>query len=278
MKNNRQIHPLATLITVLSASLASGAVVLVDNDFGAGSDTGPTFQQVTNGFGTSGTGSSNPSTGVILSSTGATNGAYGLNTGSTVSASTGAGYTGFSITWTVSTAAYAPGTVIANGWFFGVTNSTLTTGSGLYNNTNNYIGVILDGDPGAGNPATWSLVYRDNTGSPTVAKTNLGLSGTAPSETEVENGPFSITLTVNSNNTWSVSSVGLGNDATSSSGTLNPDFTYDDLASSLVPNTTIQGNAQGYTVDHVTLTAIPEPGSLLLLGLGGLCVLRRRRA
>ena len=31
------------------------------------------------------------------------------------------------------------------------------------------------------------------------------------------------------------------------------------------------------TLDNVSVTAIPEPGSLALLGLGGLCVLKRRR-
>ena len=39
-------------------------------------------------------------------------------------------------------------------------------------------------------------------------------------------------------------------------------------------------NAGGYTyIDNITgdFTAIPEPGSLALLGLGGLCLLRRRR-
>lgn len=38
-----------------------------------------------------------------------------------------------------------------------------------------------------------------------------------------------------------------------------------------------QGNA-GLSLDSVTITAVPEPGSLALLGLGGLLIARRRRA
>ncbi len=37
------------------------------------------------------------------------------------------------------------------------------------------------------------------------------------------------------------------------------------------------GNDGNFEVDYARFTSIPEPGSLALMGLGGLCVLRRRR-
>lgn len=38
-----------------------------------------------------------------------------------------------------------------------------------------------------------------------------------------------------------------------------------------------QGAGENQTLNNYTLSVVPEPGSLALLGLGGLCVLRRRR-
>jgi hypothetical protein len=39
----------------------------------------------------------------------------------------------------------------------------------------------------------------------------------------------------------------------------------------------VEGKSTQYRVAELTFVAVPEPGSLALLGLGGLCVLRRRR-
>jgi len=37
------------------------------------------------------------------------------------------------------------------------------------------------------------------------------------------------------------------------------------------------GGGEPFGFDDITISAIPEPGSLALLGLGGLCLLGRRR-
>jgi len=37
------------------------------------------------------------------------------------------------------------------------------------------------------------------------------------------------------------------------------------------------GSSPQAALDNIVLTAVPEPGSLALMGLGGLCILRRRR-
>lgn len=258
--------------TLAFASLsAADASVLIDNDFGAGLDTGPSFQQVANGVGSGG--SSNTTTGVVTSGA-SVNSAYGLNSSSTVDASTASGFT---IVWDVASASI--GTVdgpASNGWFFGVTTSTSTGGSGLYNNSNQALGIRLLGSGGSGTDMVF-VQDSDGAGGPQLTS-SLGVAvSTAAS---YEDG-FSISLTVNNDDSWSAFSTGLSADF-STSGTLDTTasgFSYADVADSLVAYSSIQGLSLSYTVDNVTLSAIPEPSSFALLaGLIGLTsVLIRRR-
>jgi len=248
-----------------SAANASAAT-LIENDFGGGADTGPAFQQLHNGQGTA---SADPSTGTITT-TGVDNASIGLNNSGTVDASAALGFT---LEWVVSSFtgdSFNDGNgsrVTFNGWFFGVTTDTGNTGPSLWNNTDEAVGILMDG----GSSFTdWSFVQR--TGDSLDANTSL--NGSQPTVASFNDG-FTVSLTVNNDDTWSASSTGLSNNI-SSSGSLAAG-TYATIAGSLVANTTIQGSGVGYVVDNVTLTTIiPEPASLAM-GLAGLTLLAARR-
>ncbi|MCH7228097.1 hypothetical protein [Haloferula sp. A504] len=234
--------------------------VLVDHTFdGVANDIGPAFQQLYNGQGTA---STDPSTGYI-ETTGINNASIGFNTEAAVDASTAAGFT---ITWVVDsyydwgldTGAVGGSSVHYNGWFFGVGTSTSDTGTGLWNNHDS-LGLLLDG----GNTFSandWSLAA--NFGGKAFA--SLGTPATYASLAD----GFTVSLTVNSDGTWSASSTGMSTDI-SATGNL-ADFTtltYSDIAGSLVANTTIQGPnpsttaSLNYTVTSVTLTVHDGPSA-----------------
>jgi len=178
-----------TAVCLCMASLAQA--VLVDNDFGTGTDTGPAFQQLSNGNG----GSSYPATGVIANSSTISD-ATGFNTTGTVDAS---GEEGFTITWTVSSCDIddLDADIWYNGWFFGVTTSTDSSASGLWNNAPNPVGVLIESD--SYEPSgDWHLVAGHK-------NTRYALSGSQPTLASLQDG-FAITLTVNSHDTYTVSS------------------------------------------------------------------------
>ncbi len=259
-------------LTALAASaflstVPAGAATLLSNDFGGGADTGPGFQQLYNGQGTA---SADPATGTITT-TGVDNASIGLNTSGTVDASAAPGFT---IEWVVSSFSgdsFNDGSgsrVTFNGWFFGVTTNTGSTGSALWNNTAESVGILIDG----GSAFTdWSFAQRTG-GS---LDSNTALNGSQPTVASFNDG-FTISLTINDDNTWSASSTGLSNNI-SSSGSLAAG-TYATISPSLVANTTIQGTQVGYVIDSVTLTTIPEPSTTALFGgVLFLALLRRRR-
>lgn len=276
-KMNKFIPVSFTALTALLASnYADASTTLISNNFDGGATTGPAFQAFDNEQGTDG--SSDPATGVITTATDVTNSTYGLNNSTTVDASS---FSSFTVTWTVSSTAFN-GTAgdtsdfTFNGWFFGVvsgTDATGTTGTSLYNNNPNAIGIVLVTDAGGTRPASMSLVQDSSAGS--IASSTLGAA--VPTEASLLDG-FSISLTINSNDTWSAISTGLSDDI-NATGTLNASSVlFADVASSLGTNTSAQGDGISYTLDSVTLTAIPEPSSLALFasGLGAMLVRRRR--
>jgi hypothetical protein len=264
---HRHLNSLPALLAAsvaLSAAPASAAT-LVSNDFGAAADTGPAFQQLYNGQGTA---SADPATGTITT-TGVDNASIGLNTLNSVDASTAPGFT---IEWVVSSFTNT-GNITFNGFFFGVTNDTGSTGASLWNNAPEAVGILLDG--GSTHP-DWSLVER--TGDPTngTLSASTGLGGTANDFSVSDNDGFTLSLTINNDDTWSAFSTGMANDI-SASGTLAAN-SYATLSGSLVANTTIQGSGVGYTIDSVTLSTIPEPSAATLIGgVLFLGLLRRRR-
>jgi len=249
---------------------SANAATLLFNDFGGGADTGPSFQQLYNGQGVA---SADTSTGTV-STTSTNNASIGFNTSGTVDASADPGFT---ITWAVSSFSNT-GDITFNGFFFGVTNDKGNGGANLWNNTAEAVGILLDG--GSAQP-DWSLVER--TGDPADGILSASASlGVTPNDFSVsDNDGFTVSMTINSDNTWSASSTGMLNNI-SASGTLGAS-SYATIAGSLVANTTIQGGNTSpggleYVVDSVSITTIPEPSSLLMLSMIGLLALRRRRS
>lgn len=252
MNSNKPLRMCAAAMLLAGCSLS--ATTLIENDFDAGADVGPAFQQVANGIGAGG--SSDASTGIVTSGANG-NSAYGLNTSSTVDASS---FDGFTIEWVVASANINSnvGAPLSNGWFFGVTDSTSTAGSGLYNNASHALGIRL---LASGNDMSFT---QDSSGGSSLY-TSLGVAVSTASS--YEDG-FTLSLTVNNDNTWSAFSTGLSADF-STSGSLNTvsgtGFSYADIAGSLVAYSSIQGTSLSYTADSVSLTAVPEPSAFAML-------------
>jgi hypothetical protein len=244
------------------------ATLLLFNDFGAGADTGPAFQGLANAIDFSPTnlgGSGNPATGVINVTGGPSDDerrtARGLNTLTSVDVTTSVpGATGFTIDWVVSsTSADISDDVTLNGWFFGVTNSTDDEATGLFNQSPHSFGIVLLTETFL----DMSLIERNNS-----VDTNTDLSSPNPTDASFADG-FTVSLTLNSDGTYSASTTGLSTNISASGTSV---ASYSTLASSLVANTSIQGIEASYTIDSVTITAIPEPSTVVLLGIAGLAL------
>jgi hypothetical protein len=249
MTSNEHILLLVVFAGLSAVAPTMADTVLMDHTFdGVENDTGPAFQQLYNGQGTA---SADPATGTITT-TGIDNASIGLSASGTVDASAASAFT---IEWVVSSFtgdSFNDGSgsrVKFNGWFFGVTTNTGNDGPALWNNTAESVGILMDGGTAY---TDWSFVQRS--GSATAS--NPSLNGSQPTVESFNDG-FTVSLTINADDTWSASSTGLSNNI-SSSGSLATG-TYATLAGSLVANTTIQGTQVGYVVDRVTLTTVNGP-------------------
>lgn len=263
MKTESKLALWVTTLGLQAVALPSlHAVTLQMNDFGAGADVGPSLQQATNSLGTGG--SADPATGVITTGTN-NNSTYGLNSSSLVDVTSVAGATGFTVEWVISGISQNVGAIQSNDMFFGVTGNSSTATNGdpsLFNNSGNAIGIKLDV---IGSVSSFFEVGSSSTGAQQT---------TALTTDSMEDG-FTLSFTVNDDNTWSATSTGLSSEI-NTSGTL-AHATYAGIASNLGAYTSVQGNSIVYTVDSVKISTVPEPSSAALLGLGAMALMFRRK-
>ena len=257
-----------TFIVLAAAGMvsASHAATLLDFTFdGVANDTG-SFQVSNNNVGSGGT--SNFTTGLITTGN-SDNSASGFNNSMLVSL---AGYTSFTATFVIDSITLNPTSttvadLLANGMFFGVvagTNATSTTAG--YGATGSYIGYV----PGSVNRGDHVVSSRVSSGS----IVNDGIASTQPSDASLKDG-ITISLTLNSADAWTISSTGLDVNL-SDSGTITGLWTAMSGGVGLYSN--LQGDAGGQLdLARMTLTAVPEPSSALLVGLGALGFLAHRR-
>ena len=259
----------ALFALIMGITVASAApITLIDKTFDGndGNDIGGAWQ----GAGWAGISTGNPSTGEVTLSTGNNNMRANLNSAGTVDVS---GASSFTITWDIASGATNFLTdgdktgVWHNGLFFGVTNET----AGKFEDADFAFGVnLVKGTESAG----WAVVD-----SVSGSYSAYALSGTAPTQTSMEDG-FTLSITLNDDDTYEVSSTGLSNTDTSTGSLSGSKASYSDFAS-LMAYTSVGGGGVTYTVTRATLTAaaIPEPSTMILAGLGlaGLTLRRRRR-
>ena len=265
MKTNLQLTAYA-FFGVALATASTHAQTLLDQSFdGVANDTGPAFQQVSNGVG-NGSHNANPSTGVILTGTNdnSAQNSTGLKASTAINVTTSApSATGFTVDWVIDSAQFSSnatntndaGTVNANGFGLVVGDNLDTGGSGLWSNQGNVFGFTILSE-------NWSQdeigIFEAGGGS--TVSTSTGVA--SPSAASINDG-FTLSFTFNSDETWSAFTTGLSDNisATGTAGTVS----YSALAASLVPNTGVQGRDIQYTLGSVTVTAIPEPGTYALL-------------
>jgi hypothetical protein len=262
-----------TFIILAAAGMVSAshaATTLIDRTFdGVNNETGPAFQQMNTG--PTG-GSSNLSTGLITTGSSSDNSNYGFNNVSTVSL---VGYNSFTATFVIDSITLNPTStnvadLLGNGMFFGVVAGTgATSASTNFGATDFHIGYI----PGSVNRGSHVVSTKITGGLPNATE-NEGIASTPPTNDSLING-FTVSLTFNSDDNWSISSTGL---STELSGTGSRTGLWDSMSGGVGLFANLQGDAGGQLdISRMTLTAIPEPSSALLVGLGALGFLAHRR-
>lgn len=255
------------------------ASIVISNDFDGDNtdgDLGGPFVQVSNNL--EDNDMTDPANGLIsFEDTGASNPAVGMTSSTAVDLSL---CDGFTVEWVVASA-FNTADVASNGWFFGVQDAVGVNDDGttLWNNTPDAIGVTLFRDAND-TTAQFAESFADD-----GATENFVSVGTTDSAA-AEDG-FTVSMTLNSDGTWSVSSVGLdaGSGELSGSGTLQTGTSYAAFADNLFASTSFQifddnATQSGAQYSSVTVTGIkpvPEPSSLAVLGLAGLAGFVRRR-
>jgi len=173
----------------------------------------------------------------------------------------------------------------ANGYFLGiVSGGNATTDGQNYRSQDYAFGHILGRQQGLG--SVQHRVFENN-----LADNNdqwATSAGTLPSPASVDDG-FSISMTLNNDDTWSMTSTGLDVNI-NTSGSLNY-WTYNDFVSGGVGLLNSAQNRDGgankditWTISRATLTAatastvVPEPSVFgPMMALGALMLLLRRR-
>ena len=161
------------------------------------------------------------------------------------------GFDGFTVEWVVAEG-FSTGDIASNGWFFGVQTAPGIEGDGstLWNNLPDAVGVTLFPFSNFAR-ADFAESFALNGNGENF--TRVDIVGGAPTLNEVAEDGFTITLTLNSDDTWSVSSEGLdaGSGELSGSGTLvsgngtnPPTPLYATFANNLFASSFFQVNSQ----------------------------------
>jgi hypothetical protein len=137
-----------------------------------------------------------------------------------------------------------------------------------------------------------TLTFRFLSGGDTIANlvwsddNSTNDAGTISLNTDIEAQSFpflflwdaSSTAVKDASVTFSAAGVAASFGSASLSASLLTGGTTVDEVQVLSSNTAVSNSkAVGFFVDDITVTQVPEPGSFALLGLGGLCMIRRRR-
>jgi hypothetical protein len=263
------VHSLLLAILIFAQPATADDIIFNNFDGDDANDTGGLFNIVSNPNATSST--TDPSTGLI--SHAGNNSTQGFSSSTAFDAQA---FTSLTVVWQIDSVTNA--ITNANGWFFGLQSAQGLEGDGttLWNQVPDAIGVNLFGNSGAGPDAVASDVG---------AKTGIDVSSTdnAIGDSGIADG-FTVSLTLNDDNTYAVSSTGLTNEFDQNlTGAFPGAFTYTDFGNTTFAATTFQISGAGtiaVQVGSVTVTGtavIPEPGSLVMLSLGLGAVYSRRR-
>ena len=219
----------AFAVLILASSQLTADVVISNNfDGNDADDLGGVFVTGSNGLEDNDT--TAPATGLLqFQDTGNSNPAVGFSSSVAADLST---FDGFTVEWDVA-AGFNLADVRSNGWFFGVQDAVAVsdTGSTLWNNDPDAIGVTLFRS-GNLNSAEFAESFASN-------GTGENFASVGTTDVAAAADGFTISLTLNSDNTWSVSSVGLdtGSGELSGSGTLVAADTYASFADNLFAST-----------------------------------------
>jgi choice-of-anchor C domain-containing protein len=155
------------------------------------------------------------------------------------------------------------GDTFLTGWTVGGTSVDVTSGPNRWVARDGNQSVDIAGTPG---PASLSQTLATSA-TQYVVKFSLsanqeGNDGPQGKDVKVTFGSNTVTLTGINNPTWT-------------------DYSYvwtGDAGSTLLDFTTLNNGFYGTLIDSVSVQAVPEPGTMAVLGLGVLAALRRRRA
>ncbi len=247
---------LAVLAGLCGSLHAQSTLLDVSFDGDGGNDIGPAFGLVSNALEDNDT--SNPLTGLIsFNELQASTPTVGFSTIAPLDLS---GEGGFTLTWTVAAGSVANSSrITANGWFFGVQSlqGLNDTGTTLWNNDPSAIGIVIFNTKVSSGrvPALVSATPADQ-------GTSIGLGAAVPTEASLNDG-FTLSLTLNANDTWTASSSGLSEDFLGS-GNLGT-VSYADIAVRLFVTTTLQSSGAPVpitAVDYERVTLVTSPAAM----------------
>lgn len=267
-------------IAALGSSAAFGAVTLLDDHFndgvlGTNPGTGGGFGALGNGVGAAGTVTESGSQAKIVEGT--SSNTYGILSSSAFNlADSNLAYT---VTWTVANW-NSPGSSGTRRTFFTLQSND----DWLFNGGAEESRISLNLDEGAN---TASLQYQNRSGSANTnfVSSSFALDSTFAGDSDgftvnlvLDANGYSFTTTglattsqVNLTGTW----AGLTNGGTDFATVLGTDGPMH--VGAYIQNSATTSTAAPLDIDRITLTSIPEPSGVALLGLSGLCLVARRR-